>query len=349
MGYTDNIKKLAKELEIKKGDILITGATGLIGSCLIDVLLAANKYCLSEFVVYAMSRSFQKLKTRFEDKIIPIVQDVCMPLETSINFDYIIHAASNADPRKYATEPVETVLTNVVGMKNILDYCKNHKNTRVLMVSSFEVYGMIDGTDTYSEDMSGNVDFQYLRNGYTESKRCAEILLRSYVDEYGVNGVIARLASIYGPTMAESDSKAHAQFINKAVQGQNVILKSKGTQKRTYCYVIDAVSGIMTILIKGKKGEAYNVANEGSTATIAEVAEACAKLSGTKVVYDLPDKIEQKGFSKPQNCILNCSKLRTLGWNGKFSLIDGLQETILTLTLNSESSDGFYEQVDEIN
>lgn len=331
MSYKDGIDAVAKKLKIKKGIFLVTGATGLIGSCIIDVLLDANRNYGAEFSIYALGRSEARLRERFGDEVNYIVQDILSPLNFDIKYDYIIHAASNADPRTYAAKPTETVLTNILGNKNVLDYCKVHKNTRVLLTSTFEVYGKVENTDIYREDMSGVIDFQILRNGYPESKRCAEILLKSYVDEYNISGVIARLSSIYGPTMLKNDSKAHAQFIRNAVNKEKIVLKSEGLQKRTYCYVIDAVSAIFCILFMGKNGEAYNVSNENSIVTIAEFARTCAEIVGTEVVFEVPDQIEQKGFSKPQNCILDNQKLKKLGWEGTYTLKQGVKETIQSI------------------
>ena len=257
-----------------------------------------------------------------------------MPLTLDVVFDYIIHAASNADPKMYALQPAETILTNVIGTKNVLEYCKKNIDTRLLLTSTFEVYGKIDGIDVYSENMVGLVDFHMLRNGYTESKRCAEMLVNSYIDEYGINAVICRLASIYGPTMLLNDSKAHAQFIRNVLHGENIALKSKGEQRRTYCYVLDAVSALFMVLSKGEIGVAYNIANENSVASIADVASCCAKIAGTKVFFGIPDTVESKGFSKPQNCILDNKKLKSLGWEGRYSLEEGFTETIDELRKN---------------
>lgn len=246
-------------------------------------------------------------------------------------YDYIIHCASNADPKSYAIQPVETILTNILGNKNVLEYCKEYKKCRMLLTSTFEVYGEISNTSVYKENMSGIIDQTVLRNAYPESKRSCELLLRSYVDEYNINAVICRLPSVYGPTMLKSDSKAHGQFIKNALNKENIVLKSKGEQRRTYSYVVDVVSGIFKVLFNGLNGEVYNIANENSIASIAEVASICAEIAGTNVVFDLPDKIEKKGFSQSKDCILDNSKLKSLGWNGKYTLKQGLVETIESL------------------
>lgn len=327
MSYKDSINSLLEDLPVKTGSFLITGATGLIGSCITDALLEANKNG-SDFVIYAMSRYKEKIENRFGDAVIPVIQDIVDPIDDMQDYNYIIHCASNADPKSYASQPVETILTNILGNKNILDYCKEHVTTRMLLTSTFEVYGSINGVSVYKEDMSGVIDQMVLRNGYPESKRTCELLLRSYVDEYGVDAVITRLPSVYGPTMLKSDSKAHAQFIKNALNHEDIVLKSKGEQNRTYGYVIDVVSGIFKVLFVGRKGEVYNISNENSIVSIADVANTCANIAGTKVTLNLPDEIEKKGFSRSKDCILDNTKLKSLGWSAKYSLEDGLKETI---------------------
>lgn len=326
--YEESVRELAKQLEIKNVSILVTGATGSIGSCAIDVLSVANNEWGANIKIYALGRNKNNIQKRFGKNVIPIVQDIVNPLDKEIEYDYIIHGASNADPKSYAIQPVETILTNVLGNKNVLDYCTKHSKTRMILTSSFEVYGELKGQDIYSENMSGIIDQTILRNGYAESKRCCELLVRSYADEYGINAIIARLPSVYGPTMLESDSKAHVQFIRNALNGENIVLKSRGEQKRTYCYVLDVVSALLKLLCSGTNGEIYNISNEDSIASIAEVAQTCAEIVGTNVVFDLPDEVEAKGFSQSKNCILDNKKLRDLGWSGKYSLREGLVETL---------------------
>lgn len=325
--YKLSIAKISAELPVKSGTVLVTGATGLIGSCIVDVFYYANTEYGCDFKVYALGLGKDILENRFSnmDSVVCIEQNIMEPI-TGIEADYIIHAASNADPKSYALYPAETILINVLGAQNVLNMCKN-KDTRVLLTSTFEVYGKLE-KDEYCETDFGLIDQNQIRSCYPESKRTAEILFRAYHEEYGVNSIIARLSSIYGPTMLKNDSKAHAQFLKNALQGENIVLKSKGEQKRTYCYLMDAVSGLLTVLFKGQPGEAYNVANSESIATIADVANEIADLAGTKVVFDIPDEIESRGFSKPQNCVLNTKKIKELGWEGKYNLRTGLQETM---------------------
>ena len=293
--YKNTVSLIASEIPISEGNILITGATGLIGSFMVDAFVAANDLYSKNIQIYAMGRSLEKLEKRFGDakNVHLVAQNVIEPIDIE-GLDYIVHAASNADPRSYALYPYETILTNVLGAKNVLEYCKG-KTTRALLTSTFEVNGKLD-QDEYSENEYGVVDLNFIRSSYTESKRDSEMLFKAAHDEYGVDCVIARLASIYGPTMLPDDSKAHAQFIKNALAGENITLKSKGLQKRTYCYVADAVSGLLKVLFDGVSVEIYNVANDQSIATIAEVANTIAELTDTKVVLICRMKSKQKVF-----------------------------------------------------
>lgn len=328
--YQKAIEQVASIIPVSGGRILVTGSTGLIGSCIIDVLMAANDLFDKQFEIFALGRNEVQLQSRFgmAEDLHFVIQNVIEPIAIE-GLAYIIHAASNADPKSYALYPSETIVTNILGAKSVLDYCKG-KKTRALFTSTFEVYGKLE-QDQYDENQYGVIDLNLIRSCYPESKRTAEMLFKSYADEYGVDCVITRLSSVYGPTMKDSDSKAHAQFIYNALAGENIVLKSKGSQVRSYCYVMDAVSGILTVLFRGKKGEAYNVANQDSIISIANLAQIIADSAGTKVVFERPDEIENKGFSKPQNCVLKTEKIRELGWTGKYDIMAGIHETMVIL------------------
>ena len=330
--YISQIKTISSSLPDKETTVMVTGATGLIGSCLADALIIANEFYNKRYKVVLVGRSEEKLRKRFSyadhNSLVYVVQDIMAPIHGDLNVDYILHTASNADPVTYSNYPAETLLTNIYGTQNVLDYCRRHSKTRMLFTSTFEVYGLIDNQDVYREDDSGQIDLNQIRSCYPESKRCAEILVRCYQKEHGIDGVIARLCSIYGPTMSSDDSKAHAQFIRNGIQGKDIVLKSLGEQTRTYAYLVDAVSGIFTVLFKGKSGDVYNISNDKSVASIAEVASTVAKICNTKVIYEPPSEIERAGFSRPQNCVLDNAKLRELGWEGKYNLYNGLMETI---------------------
>ena len=334
--YLTSLQSAALRLQKRAGTVLITGASGLIGSAMADILLTANRTLGASFRVLALGRSEARLRERFSyatsGELAVLAQDISLPVTCGETPDYVVHAASNADPVSYALYPAQTLRTNVEGTWNILDFVKTAcSDARVLLTSTFEVYGKKEGAGVYTETDAGVTDYNAVRACYPESKRCAELLLRCCAAQYGVRGVIARLSSVYGPTMAPDDSKAHAQFLRRALAGEDIVLKSDGAQVRSYTYVMDAADALFTLLFSGKAGEAYNVSNQNSVASIREVAYAAAKLGKVGVVFDLPDETEKKGFSAPQDCVLDNGKLRALGWEGRYTLEAGLGETLAVM------------------
>ena len=159
------------------------------------------------------------------------------------------------------------------------------------------------------------------RSCYPESKRAAETLCASYVQQYGLDCVVARLCYVYGPTVVPGNTRADAQFLKKALAGEDIVLKSDGAQLRSYCYVADAVRGLLAVLLSGARGEAYNVAARGGAHTIREYAETLARLAGVRVAFDLPPEAERRGYSAVTRAVQNPAKLEGLGWSARVSLI----------------------------
>lgn len=334
--YICDLRRAAEIVSIPAGSsVMITGATGLIGSFLMDTFIYGNRHGDGGILVTGTGRSAERLKARFgygscddDDTIRLIGRSAEEPVPADEKYDYIIHLASNADPRSYALYPAETITTNILGTLNVLNYAKAHPGTRVLLASTFEVYGTVAGGGRIKEDDFGLLDFNMIRSGYPESKKAAELLVRSFVAEYGVDAVIARLCSVYGPTMTEGDNKAAAQFIRKAVNKENIVLKSKGGQRRSYCYVADAACALLTVMCRGVRGEAYNICNPQCEVTIAELAQQTAKIAGVDVVYDIPDELESRGFSQPRDSVLCADKLMSLGYQPYCSVEQGLSRSI---------------------
>lgn len=336
--YLEDLQQIAEYIpDLKKGtSFLVTGATGLIGSLIVDALLYYKSKKDSSIMISALGRDGKRLENRFlwvDAKIRPVYieQDICTPISDDKDFDYIIHCASNADPRAYAKYPAETIATNVIGTYQILEYAKIHPKVQVIFTSTMEVYGSMPSEHVNCENDFGKVDFNQIRSGYPESKRTAELLCRSYAKEYNISVKIARLGYIYGPTMIETDSKVIAQFIRNALHHENIVMKSKGTQKRSYCYSTDTVTAIFQILFKGKAGEAYNVANKQSIESIAGIAQILSEIAGTSVAFEMPEELEKQGYSKTQDSILNENKLLELNWKAHYTLKEGLKRTIAIL------------------
>lgn len=335
--YREELESLFSTLsidELKGKSLLITGATGLIGSYLVDLLVLFNKTNQNKINIYAMGRNKEKLEKRFSSALNSkemniIVHDMINPLPTAIEFDYIIHAASNADPKSYSLYPVETITTNVIGTYNILEYAKKFNSTRVLFTSTMEVYGESNSIDSFKEQDFGLVNFNEIRASYPESKRIAELMCKSYGEQYNLNCVIVRLGYIYGPTMAEDDSKVIAQFMRNVFNGEDILLKSKGQQKRSYCYVADTVVGILHVLLNGEQGESYNVSNTQEIITIYEIALLLSKLTKTNISFDFDEN--QKNIKKPMDAVINNQKLLELGWKIRYDMENGLKKTLSIL------------------
>ena len=200
---------------------------------------------------------------------------------------------------------------------------------RSVFLSSVEIYGENRGdTDKFSEDYLGYIDCNTLRAGYPEGKRAGEALCQAYIEKYGMDIVIPRICRVYGPSMLKTDSKALAQFIKKAAAYEDIVLKSEGTQLFSYCYAADVVFGLLLLLLKGEKGGSYNIADPRSDIRLKDLAAILAENAGKKVVFELPDEQERKGYSKATKALLDPSKINALGFKARFSVAEGLERTL---------------------
>ena len=319
--------------------MLISGATGLVGSFFVDVLMRKNKEEKLGCSIYALTRNQKKAMERFslweQNGLLHfITHDINAPLdiEELNRVDLVLHMASNTHPMQYSTDPIGTVITNIIGLQNMLDFSVKHGVTRFAFTSSNEIYGENRGdVELFEEDYCGYINCNTLRAGYPESKRCGEALCQAYKVQNNLDVVIPRLTRSYGPTMLMSDTKAISQFILKGVNGNDIVLKSAGTQYYSYTYVADAVSGLLHVLLKGESGEAYNIADEASDIMLKDLAKTIAELSGSKIVYESPDAIEAVGYSKATKARLDGTKLKALGWSAKYNIKEGLERTMSIL------------------
>ena len=310
--------------------LLITGGTGMIGKWLIDTLL--NQV---DCQVIVTGRSEEKFFKRFPQRRPTFLKwDIAHEPLPSVEgpVDYIVHLASNTHPVAYVNDPVSTIVMNVSAAKELLDLAVVKKTTRFVYASSVEIYGQNRGdVEKFAEDYCGYIDCNTLRAGYPESKRCGEALCQAYARQYDVDIVIPRLARVYGPTLLPTDTKALSQFLRNALAGEDIVLKSEGRQFFSYLHVADAVSGILTVMLLGVRGEAYNVADERSDITLRELASLIAREAGRKVVFQLPDGVESAGFSPAMLARMDSAKLHALGWAAQYDIECGVAETLRSL------------------
>lgn len=308
--------------------VLITGGTGLICSGVVDILYYLNKEKSANIRIVLAGRSEEGTAKRFAHMAAGTdyafeYYDATVAENLSVKADYMIHGASNANPAAYVSQPVETMASNFIGLNNLLKRAAETDAKRVLYLSSSEVYGQKDNMEPFFENDYGFLDILNQRASYPSSKRAAETLCVSYGMEYGLDTVIVRPGHIYGPAVIPSDNRATAQFTRNAVNREDIVMKSAGTQLRSYCYSLDCASAILAVLINGENGNAYNISNPNSIITISAIAKAIAKAAGTKVTFENPDDAEAKGYNLMSNSSLDSSKLEALGWGAEFSPDEG--------------------------
>ena len=324
--------------KLQNKSILLSGATGLIGSFLVDVLMEKNIAGLN-CEVYALGRNKEKADARFskytnDPHLVFIPYDVKRPfIRDDIGIvGYVLHLASNTHPVQYATDPIGTITTNIIGLQNMLDFAVEHHASRFAFASSNEIYGENRGdTEFFDENYCGYINSNTLRAGYPESKRCGEALCQAYKTQKGLDIVIPRFTRSYGPTMLMSDTKALSQFIKKGIAGEDIVLKSAGTQYYSYQYVADSVAGLLTVLLCGESGESYNIAEERSDIMLKDLAAIIAGINGKSVVFEVPDAVESAGYSKATKARLDGHKLLALGWTPRYTICSGLERTIQIL------------------
>ena len=338
--YIDDVHRISQKAipwdKLNGSSLMISGAAGLIGTFLIDVIMHKNNYEKGfSCDIFAIGRSEDKIRDRFADywssemfHFLKCDLNEKPEIETG-NIGYVFHAASNTHPVAYSTDPISTITTNITGTANLLEYAVTHDCKRFVFASSNEIYGENRGdTEFFDEEYCGYINSNTLRAGYPESKRCGEALCQAYLKQKGLDVVIARFTRSYGPTVKLTDTKAISQFIKKGFAGEDIILKSDGSQYYSYTYVSDAVYGLLTIMLKGEKGEAYNIADVRSDIRLKDLAEIIAEYAGTKVLIDVPDEVESAGYSKATKARLSSKKIQGLGWTADYDIEEGIKRTM---------------------
>lgn len=313
--------------------VLVTGATGTIGSFLVDALALYNKTRNAGISIYAAGRKLENLERCFDSVkrygITYVRHDLLEPVAFDFCADFVVHAAGGAYPAAFSETPVETLMGSVAGTHFLLEYAYKARASRFLYVSSGEVYGQgVVTEESYSEDYSGYVNPVSFRSCYPNGKRAAETLCSAFMHEYGLETVIVRPCHTYGPTVTEADNRANAQFFRNVLRGEDIVLKSAGRQVRSYAYVADCASGLLSVLACGAAGEAYNLSNRNAVCSIAEFAETVAKAAGRRVVFENPSESDRQERSPVSRQVLDCSKLESLGWRGKYSVWEGVSRTL---------------------
>lgn len=302
--------------------ILVTGATGLIGSTLVRCLLALNKGIL----ITCPIRNLKKAKDMYDD-VLDSIRFIECDLVAYLNsltekdeFQYIVHCASPTVGRYMTEHPVETYTLAIDSTRAILEYAQK-KQTDIVYVSSLEYYGQNFDDALITEDMQGYVNNTDPRSSYPLGKRAAEYLCAAYAKQFDVNAKVARLTQTFGAGVSVDDNRVFAQFARSVIEGTNIVMHTKGESAKPYCYTTDCVSAILYILIRGEKGEAYNVANQETYISIKDMADfLCAHFNPQlKVVVE---EHPEMGYAPVTKLNLSTEKLKRLGWSPRYGLYD---------------------------
>lgn len=316
--------------------VLISGAYGMLASYVTYMLIYLNEYKSINVKILALVRSedkFKKCFSKFSDRdyITVSTQTLNEPLSFDEKIDYIIHAASFASPNYYGVCPVDVIEPNTLGTYNLLQLSKEKAVSGFLMFSSSDVYGICDGVEAIDEDCHGSMDTLDIHNCYSESKRLAETMCKAFSVQYGVPAKMARIWHTYAPTMdIEKDPRVFASFMKNVVNKEDIVMKSNGLAKRSFCYITDAVIAYFKILLDGKSGEAYNVCNSREWHSVAELAELIVKvnpelsLKVIKTVRSADEKYVEStvaGYIPPSSEKIH----NELGWEPKISCSIGFK------------------------
>lgn len=321
--------------EFDNKTFLISGANGMLPSYLVYSLLKLKKEHLLNLHVIAVVRNKDKLVKKLpsldQDFITIIEQDINQTIKLNRKIDFVIHGASQASPKNYYSDPVGTILPNILGTKNLLELSVQNTVEGFLFLSSGEVYGDV-GNKTITETNFGHLDSLDLRSCYAESKRMGENMCLAWNKQFDVPIKIARVFHTYGPGMKLDDGRVFADFVSDVVNNKDIKIKGDGEASRPFCYIVDAVIAFFLILLKGEKGNAYNVSNPNCIVTIKELANIIANLfpdKKLKVVKNMTYQPQEK-YMKSRIVFQNpdISKLRKLGWKPIFSIEEGFSRTI---------------------
>ena len=324
------IRHIVNLSQLKNKNVLVTGATGLIGSFIVDIMHRLNEKLNFNIKIYALGRSIKRLNDRFTylengEDVFFIEQDIVKEIGMyDVDLDYCIHAASNAYPEVMYNDPVGTIMANVNGTYNLLHYLKRNNGKRFLFVSSGEVYGSCKDIYSFTEFSSGTVDLLNVRSCYPLSKRAAENLCIAFSEQYGMEIVIVRPSHTYGPNNKQNDNRANVQFVENALRHKPIILKSSGQQLRSYTYIADTCSGLLSVMLYGENQAAYNLSNSKSIVTIRNFAEIVAKKGNVDIFFE-DDSSQASPFDR---AVLDNKRLEDLGWNAEYDIEEGIQHTM---------------------
>lgn len=308
--------------------ILVTGATGYLGSVILKTLVRASVERGLQMRIIAFVRDLEKAERILgrlmrQEQVKCVLGDVNTPVQLDEHIDYIIHAAAVTTSKLMVEKPFETIATTLNGTQNMLMLAHQQAVRGMVFLSSMEVYGTPRDDYEMTEEKLGYINPLLPRSSYSESKRMAEGLCAAAAHEYGVPVKIARLAQTFGAGIPPNENRVFAQFARAILEGRDIVLRTDGSKSHCFCYTRDAVVGLLMLLTKGDAGEAYNLSNEDTFCSIRDMAEmliASHPESGSKLVFDIPQDLASLGYPPSDKMKIISAKMRSLGWNPEIGL-----------------------------
>ena len=337
----EDVRLFAEHFELREQlwgkTFLITGATGLIGSVMVKCLLALNQKHDLGIKILAVVRDVEKAKNVFaeEFRTIDFIQMQLSDISRktiSAPVDFIIHLASPTAGKYMEEHPVETFNLAYQSTLTLLNFSKQTNVAGMVYVSSLEYYGQVLDDRLITEDMQGYVDPVSARSSYPMGKRAAEYLCYAYAHEYGTAAKVARLTQTLGAGISEHDNRVFAQFARSVIKGEDIVLHTTGESAKPYCYTTDCISAILYVLLKGQRGEAYNVANQETYISIRDMAEFLKENFNPSIGVRI-EQNKNMGYAPVTKLRLSTEKLSSLGWIPQHGLKDIFERLISYLNV----------------
>ncbi|MBQ9149512.1 NAD-dependent epimerase/dehydratase family protein [bacterium] len=340
--WQEDIEKLIQDNifnSYKNSSILITGATGLIGSWLVLSFLAANRIKKLNNKIYALIRNTDKAKNIFKNVFDDpnmefVIQDIQDEINISENIDYIFHCANITSSKTMMEKPIDVILSTTLGTNNVLDFAVS-KKASVLYLSSLEIYGKHEiQKDSIKEDDYGVLDSKNIRNCYPISKKNAETLCLAYHITHNLDVKIARLTQTFGPGVSKEENRVFVQFAKNIIQNKDIVLKTDGLSYKNYCYITDTISALLMILQKGRKAAVYNVANSETALTIKDLAlRLIENFKSSCLKFEIN---EDNPYLENVHLKLDTALLESLDWKPKVGIDEMFDRLIEYLKLEGE-------------
>ncbi len=326
----DRNKQLLESLSGKT--VVITGAAGFLGRYFLGVFAKTNESLAEPIRLIGIDSYITSNHTDLDASIrtIPNLEwihgDAAIASQLPEKFDYILHAAGIASPQHYRANPLLTIDVTINVTRALLEKAKNDKS-RMVFFSSSEIYGDPSPENVPTkEDYRGNVSSRGPRACYDESKRLGETLCWVYQTYYDTHVSVVRPFNVYGPGMMPTDYRVLPNFAASISRGEKLSVYGTGKQTRTFCYITDAITGFLKVLVEANEPDVFNVGNPTPEINMLDLVSEISKVKGQNFSLELQNYPETYPADEPNRRCPDVTKLsNSLNFQPQVDLPDGLQ------------------------